>query len=123
MARLPRSKYIKRTIKMNALRKGLLGGSPVWRTVWFLSIVRKFWSKVSKKGEAPVVFTDDLDEGTGWSLVHVPEQSKHGRKLLSKPSAERVNSILGVDMAPPPTRRERRRAKKAAKAEATKISV
>ncbi|NNC79956.1 MAG: hypothetical protein HKN94_07355 [Acidimicrobiales bacterium] len=118
MARLPRSSYLKRTVKMNALRKGLIGGSPVWRTVWVLSAVRKFWSKVSKKGEAPVVFEEDLDEGTAWTLVHVPENSRHGRKLLSKPSAERVNSILGVDMTPPPTRRERRKAKKAAKAEA-----
>jgi len=123
MAGLPRSSYVKRMVKMNALRKGLIGGSPVWRTVWVLSTLRKMWGKVSKHGEAPVVFTEDLDEGSAWTLVHVPEQSRHGRKLLSKPSAERVNSILGVDMAPPPTRRDRRKAKKAAKAEATRVSI
>jgi hypothetical protein len=51
----------------------------------------------------------------------MPERSRHGHKLLSKPTAERVNSILGVDMTPPPTRRQRRKAKRAAKAEATNL--
>ncbi len=114
-----------RLIRSNALRKGLLGGSPFWRAVWLFSFLRRRWNKVSKGGEAPITFTEPLKEGQAWALVHVPEDSARGRgegrkmlvgprrarpratalagpalsaigaKILEAPSAERVNQILG----------------------------
>lgn len=127
-----RSGYLKRVIRINATRKGLLGGSPMWRAVWVMLTLRKGWSKVSKSGEAPIAFTEPLKEGEAWTVVHVPEQSKRGRgegrkmligprrtppratemkapalesigtRILEAPSAARVNQILGVDLVSDP---------------------
>lgn len=119
---------ISRLVKTNALRKGLLGGSPLWRAIWVAQFLRKGWSKVSKGGEAPVTFSEPLTEGQAWTLVHVPEESARGRgegrrllvgpkrrlprataiagpalsaagaKILEAPSAERINAILGENV-------------------------
>lgn len=127
-----RSGYLKRVIRMNATRKGLLGGSRLWRAVWLMLTLRKGWSKVSKSGEAPIAFTEPLKEGEAWTVVHVPEQSKRGRgegrkmlvgprrtppratemkapalesigkRILEAPSAARVNEILGRDLVSDP---------------------
>lgn len=124
--------YIKRVIRLNATRKGLLGGSTPWRAVWVMLTLRKGWSKVSKSGEAPVTFTEPLKEGEAWTIVHVPEESKRGRgegrkfgigprrkpprataiappalaeigrRIVEAPSAERVNEILGVELVSDP---------------------
>jgi colicin import membrane protein len=123
-----RSAYVKRVIRMNALRKGLLGGQPLWRAVYVASALRKMWGKVSKKGEAPITFSESLGQGEAWAIVHVPEDSKQGRgegrkflvgpkrkparfaaigpaavvaasrRVLEAPDAARVNQILGVDV-------------------------
>jgi flagellar biosynthesis GTPase FlhF len=123
-----RGAYVKRMIRMNALRKGLLGGHPMWRAVWAVSALRKMWSRVSKKGEAPITFSESLGEGEAWALVHVPENSRRGRgegrryaigpkrqaprfsaigpaaavaaarHVFEAPDAARVNQILGVDV-------------------------
>ena len=117
-----------RLIKSNALRKGLLGGHPLWRAIWVFNLLRSGWARISKGGEAPVTFSEPLGEGTAWTLVHVPEDSKRGRgdgrklvvgpkrarpratalvgpalsavgaKILEEPSAERINAILGEEV-------------------------
>lgn len=127
MLKMFRGAYVKRMIRMNALRKGLLGGHPLWRAIWAVGALRKMWGKVSKKGEAPITFSEPLGEGQAWALVHVPEQSKRGRgegrklvigpkrkparfgaigpaaavaaarQVLEAPDAARVNQILGID--------------------------
>ena len=134
---------IVRLIKTNALRKGLLGGHPLWRAIWVFQLLRKGWSKISKKGEAPITFSESIDEGTAWTLVHVPEDSTKGRgegrkllvgpkrarpratalagpalstigaKILEAPSAERINAILGEEVVQ--DAEPSRRAKRAAK--------
>jgi hypothetical protein len=141
--------YIQRTLRRNALRKGLLGGSPLWRIIWAGQLLLKGWGKVSKGGEPPITFDEPLKEGEVWAIVHEPEQSRRGRgegrrfvvgpkrkpprgnvmtgtalgtvgkRILEAPSASRINEILGVDAVsdPPPTRSQRRSAKKAAKAD------
>ncbi len=128
MFKIFRGAYVKRMIRVNALRKGLLGGHPMWRAIWALSAVRKMWGRVSKKGEAPITFSESLGEGEAWALVHVPEKSKRGRgegrkyvigpkrqaprfsaigpaaavaaarHVFEAPDAARVNQILGVDV-------------------------
>ena len=70
----------KRTIEINAVRKGLWGGSWMWRAVWALLALRNSWMKVAKSSKAaPIVFTEPLREGEAWAIVHVPEDSKRGR--------------------------------------------
>ena len=105
MSRFLRLPYIKRMISVNALRKGLMGGSPFWRAIWFVLTARRLWSKVSKKGEAPVTFTEPLPEGEAWTVVHVPEKSRRGagkgRKLAVGPkrAAPRVTRAVGPIVA------------------------
>jgi hypothetical protein len=70
---------MKRMIAANALRKGLLGGSPLWRFVWFVGLFQRLWSRVSKSGDAPVVFSQDLPEGEVIVISHSPERSRRGR--------------------------------------------
>ena len=142
--------YIQRTLKRNALRKGLLGGSPLWRAVWAGQLLLKGWGKISKGGEAPITFDESIGEGEAWAIVHEPEQSRKGRgegralligpkrtapranvmtgtalgtigkRILEAPSAERINEILGANVVeePPPSRSQRRAARKADRARA-----
>ena len=70
---------VKRLIRVRAVRRGLFGGNPFWRVVWFLGTARKLWSRVSKSGEAPVVFSEDLPEGEAYVVSHAPELSRRGR--------------------------------------------
>ena len=79
MAATGRRPLIKRIIARNALRRGLFGGSPFWRFVWFAGVARRMWGKVSKSGEAPVVFSEDLPEGEVIVISHSPERSRRGR--------------------------------------------
>ena len=88
--------YLKRVIRMNALRKGLFGGSRLWRTIWFFGIVRGFWAKISKRGAGPVAFSESLDEGEAWAIVHVPEKSPRGR-------GEGRRLLIGPKRKPPRT--------------------
>ncbi len=127
-----RRAYLKRLISMNAVRKGLLGGSPLWRGVWLVLTARRLWARVSKKGEAPIALSEPLPEGDAWTMVHVPEQSKRGRgegrkyvvgpkrraprasalapaalaaagaKILEAPDADRINEILGARVVEDP---------------------
>jgi len=142
--------YVRRVVSMNAVRKGLLGGSPLWRAVWVLLTLRKGWAKVSKSGEAPIMFTEPLKEGEAWAVVHIPEDSKRGRgegrkfligpkrkaprattmappaiasigrRILEAPSAARVNEILGIDLVSDP---EPSRSQRRAERKAAKRSL
>lgn len=96
-----RSTYIKRVIATNSVRKGLIGGSGFWRLIWLIRLARRNWTKVSKKGEMPIVHSEAIGEGEAWTMVHVPEESRRGRgegrKFLigpkrTKPKATSVTS-------------------------------
>ena len=118
--------------RTKAVRKGLVGGSRMWRAIWVLMTLRNGWARLSKSGGAPIKFTEPLREGEAWQVVHVPEDSKRGRgegrmffigpkrkapratamaplaiahigaRILEAPSAARVNEILGVDLVSDP---------------------
>ena len=79
MATPSRRPTVKRIVRRKALRRGLLGGSLLWRIIWFAGQARRLWAKVSKSGEAPVVFTEDLPEGEVYVISHSPEKSRRGR--------------------------------------------
>lgn len=139
MFRKLRSGYLKRIINMNALRKGLLGGSPFWRAVWFFGIGRRLWRRVSKSGPGPITFSEPLEEGEAWAMVHVPEKSRRGRgegrrmlfgpkrrrpragalvppalaaagrRIVEAPDAARINQILGREVVQDPPPTRRER--------------
>jgi len=128
----------KRLVKKKALRKGLLGGSLFWRGVYGYITFRKFWRHISKRGDAPLVFSEKIREGEAWAMVHVPEDSRRGRgegrtfligpkrkpphatalvpaaiqyagrKIIAAPDAERINSILGEHVVDDPEPTRRR---------------
>ena len=137
---------IKRLIVSRALRQGILGGSPFWRVVWIANFVYKKFGPDAEQ-EAPISFDEPLKEGEVWAVVHEPAKTKKaqgigrkfligpkrtpsrantmtglalgvmGEKIMSVPSAERINEILGEDVfePPKPTRAQKRAQKKTAK--------
>jgi hypothetical protein len=125
-------RVMRRKFRTKAVRKGLVGGSRMWRAIWVLMTLRNGWARLSKSGGAPIKFTEPLREGEAWEVVHVPEDSRRGRgegrmffigpkrkapratamappaiahigaRILEAPSAARVNEILGVDLVSDP---------------------
>jgi hypothetical protein len=63
--------YVKRTIRMNSIRKGLLGGSRFWLTVFAAGYVARWSGKVSKRGEMPVRFSEPLGPGEEIVIRHI----------------------------------------------------
>ncbi len=63
--------YVKRTVRMNSIRKGLLGGSRFWLAVFVASRMGKFAGKVTKRGEPPVVFSEKLRVGEAYEIRHI----------------------------------------------------
>jgi hypothetical protein len=63
--------YIKRTVRVNSVRKGLLGGSRFWLTVFALGQVARFAGKVTKRGEMPVRYSETLGPGETLVIRHI----------------------------------------------------
>lgn len=62
--------YVKRTVRMNSVRKGLLGGSRFWLVVFGLGYVARWSGKVTKRGEMPVRFSERLEPGETLVIRH-----------------------------------------------------
>lgn len=90
MFRLLRSGYLRRWIRYNALRKGLLGRQGPWFVIFVLSVLGRRANAVLKRGEMPLRFSEKLEPGVSYVISHVV----------------------------PPTRRQRRKARKAARSAA-----
>lgn len=63
--------YVKRTIRMNSIRKGLLGGSRFWLTIFGLGYVARWSGKVTKRGEMPIRFSEGLKPGEELVIRHI----------------------------------------------------
>ncbi|MEM9465322.1 MAG: hypothetical protein AAGA90_08100 [Actinomycetota bacterium] len=63
--------YLKRTFRFNATRKGLLGGSRFWLAMFGFLQVAKWSGKVTKRGDAPVKFSESLQAGESFIVRHV----------------------------------------------------
>ena len=63
--------YVKRTIRMNSIRKGLLGGSRFWLTVFAAGYVARWSGNVTKRGEMPIRFSEPLRPGEEIVIRHV----------------------------------------------------
>ena len=71
MARAFGPAYLKRTFRFNATRKGLLGGSRFWLSMYGFLQLAKWAGKVTKRGEAPVKFSESLAAGESFVVRHV----------------------------------------------------
>lgn len=112
-------KGVRRYVRYNATRRGLFGGSKFWLGVLGLGYLRRFAGRISKKGEAPVVYSKPLESGHWAEIVHEkPRPTRRARRKGRKASAKatRANKRAELD----PTRRNLRKAtsaqRKAAKA-------
>lgn len=63
--------YVRRTIRMNSIRKGLLGGSRFWLAVFAAGYVGRWSKKVAKRGEMPVEFSEKLQPGQAYEIRHI----------------------------------------------------
>ena len=63
--------YVERYIRSNALRRGLLGGSRFWTGVFAAGYVRRWLRKVAKRGDMPVITSDELQPGEGFVIRHL----------------------------------------------------
>ena len=72
--------YVKRTVRFNSVRKGLLGGSRPWLIMWGVLHLAKWSGKVTKRGEAPIKFGESLQPGESFVISHVAPPKKPKRK-------------------------------------------
>ena len=63
--------YVKRTVRMNSIRKGLLGGSRFWLAVFAAGFVARWSGKVTKRGEMPVRYSERLEPGESIVITHI----------------------------------------------------
>jgi hypothetical protein len=63
--------YVKRTIRYNSVRKGLMGGSRFWLAVFIGGYVARWSGKVTKRGEKPIRFSESLKPGESFVIRHV----------------------------------------------------
>ena len=65
--------YLKRTVRMNGVRKGLLGGSRFWLAMFGLGYVARWTGKVTKRGEMPVKYSEQLQPGEQLVIRHIDD--------------------------------------------------
>lgn len=80
MARSFGPAYVKRTIRFNSIRRGLLGGNRFWLTMFGVLQLARWSGKVTKRGEMPVRFTEQLGPGEAYEIRHVAPPKRRGRR-------------------------------------------
>ena len=74
-----RKGVLRRYIRMNALRRGLLGGSRPWLAVFVLGLLGRQMGKVTKRGEMPLVLSEALKPGEALLITHIAPK-RRGRR-------------------------------------------
>ena len=95
MFRFLRSGYLKRWLRYNALRKGLLGRQGPWMFVFFASMFLRQVNKVLKRGQMPLRFSEKLEPGASYVISHiVPPSRRQKRRAASaaRTSARRATA-------------------------------
>lgn len=105
-------KGMRRYIRYNATRRGLLGGSKLWLAVWAAGRARGFWGRVTKKGQAPLVYRGAVPSGHWNEIVHEKPRPSAGQvKAGAKTARKADKAARRAEVAP--TRRNIRRAVRA----------
>jgi len=68
--------YVSRTIRLNSIRKGLLGGSKFWLGVFGARLVGSKIRAVTKSGEMPIRFSEQLGVGERLEVTHLDPSAK-----------------------------------------------
>lgn len=77
MARRSRARAsVRHTIRRNSVRRGLLGGEPLWRAVFVARQLARWSAKASKRGEMPVRLSQTLRPGDGLAITHLDPRAK-----------------------------------------------
>jgi len=74
-----RKGVLRRYIRVNALRRGLFGGSRPWLAVFVLGLLRRQMGKVTKRGEMPLVLSEPLEPGEALLISHLAPK-RRGRR-------------------------------------------
>ncbi len=75
-----RSGYLKRWLRFNALRKGLLGRQGPWMFVFVVSMLARQANKVLKRGTPPLRFSEKLEPGATYVISHIVPPSRRQRR-------------------------------------------
>ncbi len=62
---------VKRTLRANGIRKGLLGGSRFWMFVFVAGSLLRWSGRATKRGEMPVKFSERLGPGEEMIIRHI----------------------------------------------------
>jgi hypothetical protein len=90
MFRLLRSGYLKRWLRYNALRKGLLGRQGPWMAVFVAGVALRQVNKVLKRGPMPVRFSEKLEPGATYVISHIVPPTRRQRRKASRAMASRA---------------------------------
>ena len=71
--------YLRRYVRLNAFRRGLLGGSKPWLVIFVLSMLRRQMGKVTKRGEMPLRLSEALKPGESMIITHFAPK-RRGRR-------------------------------------------
>ncbi len=75
-----RKGMLRRYLRLNAIRRGLFGGSKPWMVVLALGLLGRQVGKVTKRGEMPLVLSEALRPGESMIITHlVPERRRRRR--------------------------------------------
>jgi hypothetical protein len=72
-------RFVKRYIRTNALRRGLIGRERFWMAVFVLGLMGRQVNKVLKRGDAPIVFSERLKPGESFVITHLVPPPKRGK--------------------------------------------
>ncbi len=70
---------LRRYLRLNAFRRGVLGGSKPWLVIFALSQLRRQMGKVTKRGEMPLVLSEALRPGESMIITHLAPK-RRGRR-------------------------------------------
>lgn len=63
--------FVGRTIRVNSIRKGLLGGSKFWMAVLLTRFIGTKMQRVTKRGEKPLRYSEPLRPGEQIVISHI----------------------------------------------------
>ena len=84
MFRLLRSGYVRRWFRYNALRKGLFGQQGPWFALFVLSVLGRRMNTVLKRGPMPLRFSEKLEPGASYVISHVVPPSRRQRRKAKR---------------------------------------
>ena len=79
MIAFPRRGALCNYLRINAFRRGLLGGSRPWLAVFVLGLLGRNVGKVTKRGVMPVRLSEPLKPGESMLITHLAPQ-RRGRR-------------------------------------------